>query len=108
MASAIEVLDMNSWGTSYESPDQQCFETGGFKIWALVIMAGEDNTKVAVNGSASTIITTSTIITLDEGKSYHLEVRQGDTVTSDKPVQVDLRTGDAGELPWYSLCCIND
>jgi uncharacterized repeat protein (TIGR01451 family) len=104
MAGAVEVLDTNSWGTSYEAPvgTNSVFETGGFKISALVIMAGEDNTKVTVNGSASTIIT------LDEGQSYHAEVRQGDTVTSDKPVQVDLLTGDAGELRWYSLRCVND
>jgi uncharacterized repeat protein (TIGR01451 family) len=104
MAGAVEVLDTNSWGTSFESPvgTNSVFETGGFKISAVVIMAGENNTKVTVNGSASNIIT------LDEGQSYHLEVRQGDTVTSDKPVQADLLTGDAAELRWYSLRAVND
>jgi hypothetical protein len=45
------------------------------------------------------------------GESIHVSVNQGDTVTSDKYVQVDFLTGDIDsdyELRWYSLRATED
>ena len=60
-------------------------------------MAGEDNTEVKRNGIV--------ISTLNAGESEAFEVNQGDVVTSDRRIQVDLLAGDIGdtyELRWYA------
>jgi uncharacterized repeat protein (TIGR01451 family) len=106
MAGAVEVLDTSAWGTSFEAPigrDTQS-DTNAFQYTGLYIMASEDNTKVTIPGSLDPII-------LNQGQSKHLLVEQGDIVTSDKIVQVDILTGDIGsqyELRWYSLLPIDD
>jgi hypothetical protein len=67
-------------------------------------MAGMDDTKVYIRES-------STPITLAMGESIHVLVNQGDTVISDKDVQVDFLTGDRSstyELRWYSLRSTED
>jgi uncharacterized repeat protein (TIGR01451 family) len=106
MAGAVEVLDTSVWGTSFEAPigrDAQS-ATNAFQYTGLYIMASEDNTKVTIPGSSDPII-------LNQGQSKHLSVEQGDIITSDKKVQVDLLTGDIGstyELRWYSLLPVDD
>lgn len=106
MAGAVEVLDTSLWGTSFEAPigtDTQS-DSNAFQYTGIYIMAGEDNTKVTVPGSSNPII-------LNQGQTKHLSVEQGDIVTSDKKVQVDLLTGDIGsqyELRWYSLLPVDD
>jgi uncharacterized repeat protein (TIGR01451 family) len=106
MAGAVEVLDTSVWGTSFEAPvgrDAQS-TTNAFQYTGLYIMASEDNTKVTIPGSSNPII-------LNQGQSKHLAVEQGDIITSDKKVQVDLLTGDIGsnyELRWYSLLPVDD
>jgi uncharacterized repeat protein (TIGR01451 family) len=106
MAGAVEVLDTSVWGTSFEAPvgrDAQS-TTSAFQYTGLYIMASEDNTKVTIPGSFDPII-------LNQGQSKHLSVFQGDIITSDKKVQVDLLTGDIGstyELRWYSLLPVDD
>jgi hypothetical protein len=101
MAGAVEVLDTSVWGTNFEAPvgrDVQS-DTNAFQYTGLYIMAKEDDTKVTIPGSLEPI-------TLNQGQSKHLSVEQGDIITSDKKVQVDLLTGDIGsiyELRWYSL-----
>jgi uncharacterized repeat protein (TIGR01451 family) len=106
MAGGVEVLDTSLWGKSFQAPvgGTTTFETDGFQYSALYVMAGEDNTKVYIKGSSSPT-------TLDMGESIHVLVNQGDTVTSDKYVQVDFLTGDIDsdyELRWYSLRATED
>ena len=106
MAGGVEVLDTTLWGKSYTAPvgGDTSFETDGFQYSALYVMAGMDDTKVYIKGS-------STPVTLDMGESIHVLVNQGDTVTSDKDVQVDFLTGDMSstyELRWYSLRSTED
>jgi uncharacterized repeat protein (TIGR01451 family) len=106
MAGAVEVLDTSVWGTSFEAPvgrDSQSI-TSAFQYTGIYVMASEDNTKVTIPGSLNPII-------LNQGQSKHLAVNQGDVITSDKKVQVDLLTGDIGsqyELRWYSLLPVDD
>jgi uncharacterized repeat protein (TIGR01451 family) len=106
MAGGVEVLDTSLWGKSFKAPvgEDTVFETDGFQYSALYVMAGMDDTKVYIKDS-------STPITLEMGESIHVMVNQGDTVTSDKDVQVDFLTGDRSstyELRWYSLRSTED
>jgi uncharacterized repeat protein (TIGR01451 family) len=101
MAGGVEVLDTSLWGKSFQAPVGRniAFETDGFEYSALYVMAGEDDTNVYIKGSSKPT-------TLSMGESIHVLVNQGDTITSDKFVQVDLLTGDIDskyELRWYSL-----
>jgi uncharacterized repeat protein (TIGR01451 family) len=106
MAGGVEVLDTSMWGKSFKAPvgENTKFLTDGFQYSALYVMAGENDSKVYIRGSSSPI-------TLDMGESLHVLVNQGDTVTSDKDVQVDFLTGDRSstyELRWYSLRATED
>jgi uncharacterized repeat protein (TIGR01451 family) len=106
MAGGVEVLDTSMWGKSFKAPvgENVDFETDAFEYTGLYVMAGEDDTKIYIKGSSNPV-------TLDQGESTHVNVNQGDTITSDKNVQVDLVTGDVGskyELRWYSLRATDD
>jgi uncharacterized repeat protein (TIGR01451 family) len=104
MAGGVEVLDTSLWGKNFKAPvgGDTAFETDGFQYASLYVMAGMDDTKVIISKNGSS----PTTATLKMGESIHVLVNQGDTVTSDKYVQVDLLTGDIDsdyELRWYSL-----
>ncbi len=96
-AGCVEVFDTNNWGTDYRAPvgvnladnvDYQMFE-----YTALSIMAGQDATTVRIDAGGDG--TFETTLTLDEGDStYVANISVGGHVTSDKPVQVDILTGD--------------
>jgi uncharacterized repeat protein (TIGR01451 family) len=106
MAGGVEVLDTSLWGKSFKAPvgGDTVFETDGFQYSALYVMAGMDDTKVYIKDSSDPI-------TLDMGESIHVLVNQGDTVISDKDVQVNFLTGDRSstyELRWYSLRSTED
>jgi hypothetical protein len=101
MAGAIEVHDTSSWGTTFIAPVGQNLyhSTNAFEYTALYLMAAEDNTKV--------ILPDSSTITLNQGESKVVRIKkQGEVITSDKGIQVDLLVGDINstfELRWYSL-----
>jgi hypothetical protein len=101
MAGAIEVHDTDSWGTAFIAPVGQNLyhSTNAFQYTALYLMAAEDNTKV--------ILPDSSTITLNQGEGKAVRIKkQGEVITSDKGIQVDLIAGDVGdtyELRWYSL-----
>jgi uncharacterized repeat protein (TIGR01451 family) len=106
MAGGVEVLDTSMWGMSFKAPvgEDVSFETNAFEYTGLYVMASEDDTKIYIKGSTNPV-------TLNQGESMHVNVNQGDTITSDKNVQVDLCTGDVGstyELRWYSLRATED
>jgi hypothetical protein len=89
-------------GKSFNAPvgGDTAFETNGFEYSALYVMAGEDNTKVIISKNGSSPTTT----TLKMGESVHVLVNQaGDTVISDKNVEVELTFLQvAGVLPTSS------
>ena len=98
LAGSVELFDTDNWGTDYivpvgqdipSSTDYQMFEYTG-----LVILARDDDTTVNIDADADGVFETSLV--LDEGESHQVNggVEVGARVTSDKPVQVDLLTGD--------------
>ncbi|MCX6028636.1 MAG: hypothetical protein NT169_04945 [Chloroflexi bacterium] len=100
LAGSVEVFDTSNWGTDYRAPvganipdptDYQMFE-----YTSLAIMAGEGGATVQIDKDANGSFETTT--TLLEGQSYFVNggVNVGGRVTSDKPVQVDILTGDIG------------
>jgi uncharacterized repeat protein (TIGR01451 family) len=100
LAGSVEVLATENWGTDYRAPvgtdildgtDRQMFE-----YTSLAIMAGAGGAVVQIDKDANGAFETTT--TLTEGQSFFVDggVRVGGRVTSDKPVQVDILTGDIG------------
>ncbi|MFO1531861.1 MAG: SdrD B-like domain-containing protein, partial [Kiritimatiellia bacterium] len=100
MADANEVFDTTNWGTDYRAPvgtsipdatDFQMFEYSSF-----MIMAGRAGATIQIdldgNGTAESSVT------LTEGQSHVITsgVNPGSRITSDKPIQVELVTGDIG------------
>jgi hypothetical protein len=98
----VQAFDTTQWGTTYEAPIgtntliagvAQSFEMSGF-----MFMAAENNTKVTLaNG---------TIVSLQMGQSSFVSVKQGDKITSNKPIQTILLTGDVGseyETRWFTM-----
>lgn len=60
-------------------------------------MAGFDNTEVTLPDQTTRVI--------DIGQSIVIPIQEGDVITSDRPIQVDLVAGEAGsdfELRWYA------
>ena len=88
MAGAVEVVDTSQWGFEFEAPVG--IDVGrsfaAFQYSALFFMAGEDNTVVELpNGSTKS---------LSAGEGSMVFVNQSDRIKSNKPIQVDLITGD--------------
>ena len=107
MAGAVEVLDVDSWGTEFiapvgeDTPDTSA--TNPFETTKLFIMAGFDGTTVTHPISKGN--STTTTRALNRGENFVISVNQGDEVTSDRPIQVDLLAGDASsnyELRWFT------
>jgi hypothetical protein len=101
-AGAVEVLETDSWGTQFVAPVGEDTVDGSndpFEYSALYVMAREDGTVVTLPGG--------TTQTLNRGDNVLVpDVNQGDVVSADSPVQVDLLSGDVGstyEMRWYSL-----
>jgi len=105
LAGSVEVYDTANWGTLYRAPvgenipdatDYQMFSYTG-----LAIMAGQDGATVSVDANADGDFTDANDangVTLAEGESRFVNggVNVGARVVSDKPVQVDILTGDRG------------
>lgn len=106
MAGAVEVLDTFGWGLEFEAPvgTNSDITTNAFQYVAFYIQAKDDGTEVRLNGGSS--------FNLNRGKSQViLNVLQGWKITTNKPVQVTLITGDPGstyELRWYALLPTKD
>jgi len=106
MAGAVEVLEMESWGTDFKAPVGHDItgHSGAFEHSAFYMMAGEDQTKITIYPKDTSKDSYS--VTINKGDNYFLEVEQNDAVKADKPIQVHLLTGDIGstyELRWFSL-----
>jgi hypothetical protein len=112
LAGAVEVLDTSLWGTSFICPvggSAHNLTVAGnavpltamklsFEFTSFLFMAQEQNTTVRLPNNSNII--------LNEGESRLIRVNRSDTITANKPIQVDLITGDIGseyESRWYSL-----
>ena len=97
LAGSVEVYDLYAWGTDYRAPvgtnipDATDFQM--FSYTALSIMAGMDGAAVQIDADNNGTFEINT--TLSEGQSYlATNVFAGAHVISDRPVQVDIFTGD--------------
>jgi hypothetical protein len=105
LAGSIQALDTSQWGTSYEAPVGVDFGVNftAFEWSIIMFQAGTDNTRI--------VLPNSTSITLNMGQTSFYVVNQGDIITSNKPIQVILLTGDIDlstssskpETRWYVL-----
>ena len=108
MAGAVEVVDFGNWGRRFIAPvGQNTIDGSGtvpFEYSRYFIMAGEDNTHVFRNGVQIGGV-------FNTGESTVFAVNQGDEVTSNRPIQVDLLAADIGdkyELRWYAQVDANE
>mmetsp|Transcript_6440 Transcript_6440/g.10674 ORF Transcript_6440/g.10674 Transcript_6440/m.10674 type:complete len:1370 (-) Transcript_6440:167-4276(-) len=98
-AGGVEVFDRDSWGKNFIAPvgNTTTGSTDPFSYASYYIMAGFANTNVIYpDGSTEN---------LDVGECRVFSVREGDVVSADRNIQVDLIVGDAPsdwELRWYS------
>ncbi len=113
LAGAVSIYDTSRYGTDFEVPVGQDVAAGDqlFEYTSLMIMASQNTTTVDVDidGNGSTDVTQL----LNRGETLHIDggVLSGGTVTSTKPVQVDILTGDIGaryEWRWYPLFPSNE
>jgi len=110
LADAIEVFDTDNWGKSFVVPvGENIPNSDSFRIFnytGLSIMASTNNTNVQIDADANGSFETN--INLNEGQGYLVNggVKVGAKVTSDKPIQVEIMTGDRGEeyeARWFRL-----
>jgi hypothetical protein len=87
------VTSTYDFGQSFTIPLGQDFPSQDFKYTALFIRASQDNTVVSIDKDNNG--TLETVVTLNEGQSYLVNggVKTGATVTSTKPVGVELNSG---------------
>ena len=110
LADALEVFDTDNWGTSFEIPvGENIPYSDSYRIFnyvGLSIMAEVGGANVQIDADANG--TFETTVTLTEGKGYLVNggVALGAKVISDKPIQIELLTGDRGEqyeARWFRL-----
>lgn len=106
------VTSTYDFGQSFTIPLGQNFNSRDFRYTALFIRAAENNTVVSIDKDNNG--TLETVTTLNEGQSYLVNggVMVGATVTSTKPVGVELNAGGVDEFSirnapifpatWYS------
>lgn len=101
MAGAVEVLDTKSWGTHYVVPAgvDTYSATNAFEYSEVYVMAGEDETTVTFANGNTKILNMGESIGIIEAQGF--SVKEGDTIVSDKPIQIDLVTGDKNS--YYEL-----
>lgn len=88
MAGAVEVLDVDAWGMTFEAPIGM--DVGqhmqAFQLTLIYIMAMEDKTRVTLQNGY--------VLTLSQGEGKALRVNIGHRISSNKPIQATLVTGD--------------
>lgn len=104
LAGAMEVLDTSRWGMDFIAPVGNNTPKASFFYSAFLVMAKEANTTVELRGPTTSKVVATYV--LNEGESRLITTRISQPLTSDKPVQVAMITGDIGsiyESRWYSL-----
>ncbi|NEP95576.1 MAG: hypothetical protein F6K25_22825, partial [Okeania sp. SIO2G4] len=111
MAGAVEVFNQDSWGDRFIAPvgEDTASNTNAFEYSVFYVMAGDDGTELFLNGlqidiNGDNVIDANDVLNI--GDNFVIEdLQEGDELTSSRPVQVDLVTGDIGdnyELRWYA------
>lgn len=95
MSFAHELYPTNKWGTKYTAPVGCDSGSTMFDRTVFMVMAGDDGAKVRYNNG------TQVTLAQGEARAFGLDtrngcysVKEGDTITSDKPVQVHLFLGN--------------
>jgi hypothetical protein len=104
LAGAMEVLDTSFWGKDFIAPVGNNTVKASFTYAAFLVMAKEANTTVELRGPTTSKVVATYL--LNEGESRLITTRISQPLTSDKPVQVAMITGDIDsvyESRWYSL-----
>jgi hypothetical protein len=111
LAGAMEVMDTSFWGKDFIAPvgnntivGNNTFKASSFGFSAFLVMAREANTTVQLRGPATGNVLHTWI--LNEGQSRLITTRISQPLTTDKPVQVAMITGDIDSLyesRWYTL-----
>lgn len=107
LAGAVEVTATIDYGTSYVSPIGEDLGVRRFDYVGFFIMAEQDGTVVTVDTDGSGP-TASFNVTLNRGESYLVNggVKKGGSITSTKPIEVQLATGRKGAsyaADWFTL-----
>ena len=100
LASVVASYDTSKYDTAYTAPvgtdtPVPSGTSNAFSYAAFIVQAAEDDTVVQVDkdGDGTSDVTT----TIDEGTSTRVTgIKEGGTVRSSAPVQVQLMTGDTG------------
>jgi uncharacterized repeat protein (TIGR01451 family) len=101
LATANEVYDTVFFGSEFRSPVGEDIAPGVdddmFSYTGFFVMAGPKGATVQIDKDANG--TFETTVTLAEGESYLIDggVNVGGRVVADRPIQVELMTGDRGE-----------
>lgn len=109
LAGSVEVHDTGfAWGTNFFAPiginlpvaiAPSGILTSPFEYTAFYCQAKEDGTQIRLNGGA--------ITTINKGQTHiYTGIRINDRVTSSKPIQVHIVSGDKSsqyEMRWYSV-----
>jgi large repetitive protein len=107
LADAVEFLNSQAFGTSFQIPvGQNTVSNNMFNLVALHVQASQNATQIQIDRDANGSIDVTA--TINQGESYQVNggVMVGATVTSNKPVQVNLITGTAGasySSRWYNV-----
>ena len=104
LAGAVEVFPTNQWGTMFEAPLGEDFDSSEmFELVTSSIMAAEDGTVVDFDFDANG--TTDLTVNLDQGDTFFSPLADGfplgNRASSNKPIQVHAITGDIG-VRWES------
>lgn len=115
LADASEVYDTSRWGTDYRLPigeDLNAMSTYMYEYVSLLVMASQDGTSVTIDKTGNGASGDDVTVTLNQGDAYQVssatvgDLTSNGHVTSNKPIQVHLLTGDIGsnyEQRWYTL-----
>ena len=112
LADATEVYPVVDWGTSFVMPvgEDVIYPTpltsSMFEKVSLFVQAAENGTQVQIDLNGDS--TVDSTVTLNRGEVHFTAsgVQKGATVTTSKPVQVHLMTGDVGanyESRWFAI-----
>ena len=115
LADASEVYDLSRWGQDYRLPvgeDLNALSSNMYEYVSLLVVAAQNGTTVTVDKTGNGVTGDDVTGTLNQGDAYQVSAATvGDLtsnahVTSNKPIQAHLITGDIGstyESRWYTL-----
>jgi uncharacterized repeat protein (TIGR01451 family) len=115
LADASEAYDLSRWGTDYRLPigeDLNAMSTYMYEYVSALVMAAENGTSVTIDKTGNGASGDDVTVSLNQGDAYQVssatvgDLTSNAHITSNKPIQVHLTTGDIGssyEQRWYTL-----